>query len=105
MKKQNHSFTQARPEQVLHQEEQVKSEALSNRSINSHLVKSIKKYKKNNKIPNLDLSKVSNEESDEEDQDLDKLIENAIEVELQQNPDIANEFENIEEFKKYIFQK
>lgn len=33
------------------------------------------------------------------------MIEGAIETELEQNPDIANEFENIEDFKKYIFEK
>lgn len=61
--------------------------------------KSSKKYKVNQRIPNLDLSKVSIEDSDEEE-DLDKLIEGAIEKELQENPEIANEFETIEEFKK-----
>jgi len=28
------------------------------------------------------------------------MIEGAIEMELEQNPDIANEFENIEDFKR-----
>jgi len=73
-------------------------------SANSLIVHSTKKWKKSLKVPNLDLTKVSNEESEEEE-DLDKMIENAIEMELEQNPDIANEFENIEDFKKYIFDK
>jgi len=51
-------------------------------------------------VPTLDLTKVSIEDSDEEEEDIDKMIEGAIEMELEQNPDIANEFENIEDFKK-----
>jgi len=51
-------------------------------------------------VPTLDLTKVSIEDSDEEEEDIDKMIEGAIEMELELNPDIANEFENIEDFKK-----
>lgn len=73
-------------------------------SINSHMVHSIKKYKLNTKVPKIDLSRVEVEESDEEE-DIDKMIEEAIEVELEQNPDIANQFESMEDFKRYIFDK
>lgn len=73
-------------------------------SINSHMVNSTKKYKLNTKVPKIDLSRVEVEESDEEE-DIDKMIEEAIEVELEQNPDIANQFESMEDFKRYIFDK
>lgn len=68
------------------------------------MVTSSKKYKLNNKVPKIDLSRVEVEESDEEE-DIDKMIEEAIEVELEQNPDIANQFESMEDFKRYIFDK
>lgn len=45
------------------------------------------------------MSKISIEESEEEP-DFDQMIENAIERELQQNPEIANEFDNIDDFKR-----
>lgn len=73
-------------------------------SINSHMIQSTKKYKSNKKVPKIDLSRVEVEESDEEE-DIDKMIEEAIEVELEQNPDIANQFESMEDFKRYIFDK
>lgn len=73
-------------------------------SLNSHMIQSTKKYKSNKKVPKIDLSRVEVEESDEEE-DIDKMIEEAIEVELEQNPDIANQFESMEDFKRYIFDK
>jgi hypothetical protein len=73
-------------------------------SVNSHMIQSSKKYKSNHKVPKIDLSRVEVEESDEEE-DIDKMIEEAIEVELEQNPDIANQFDSMEDFKRYIFDK
>lgn len=77
----------------------------SPQSINSHITLSLKKFSKKANIPNLDLTKVSIEESEEDEEDIDKMIESAIEMELENNPDIANEFENMEDFKRYIFDK
>jgi len=74
-------------------------------SINSHMIQSIKKYKNHSAVPKIDLSRVENEESDEEEEDIDKMIEEAIEVELEQNPDIANQFDSMDDFKRYIFDK
>jgi len=80
--------------------------AMSLDSCNSHMIKSDKKWKKpKKKIPGLDFSKIEIEESDEEEEDIDKMIEQAIEMELQEDPDIANQFETIEDFKRYIFEK
>jgi len=77
----------------------------SNRSINSHMISSNKKYtKKKVDVPKIDLTKVAIEDSDEEE-DIDKMIEEAIEVELEQNPEIANQFDTMEDFKRYIFDK
>lgn len=73
-------------------------------SVNSHLVQSRKKVRPHARVPRIDLSKVEPEASDEEE-DIDKMIEEAIELELEQNPDIANQFDSMDEFKRYIFDK
>jgi len=78
-------------------------------SCNSHMIQGTILQPKHSQIPNLNLSKVSPDlsecESHGDGQDIDMLIEGAIETELENNPDIANEFDNLDEFKKYIFEK
>jgi len=68
---------------------------------------SVREFKMNKLVPKLDLSKVEINEADFEsdDENIERMIEEAIEHELRENPNIENQFESIEQFKKYIIHK
>jgi len=77
------------------------------RSVASQIMTSVREFKRNKLVPKLDLSRVEIDEADfeSEDENIERMIEEAIEHELRENPNIEHQFDSIEEFKKYIIQK